>query len=359
MEKIGERIQTLRHRRNLTQEQMAAALGVTAAAVSKWETRAACPDIAMLPPLARLLGTTIDGLLDFHPALTREEVENLVEQGQTLFEQGQAQEAVETCEKLLRQYPGDLYLEFCTASLYMRYLRALPEEAFIQEQMERMVALFESSSHSGDPEIAGASQVILSSLYTMLGETDRALELAEKLHQPELNARLLRASILLQKGELEEAEKLHQIGLYSAGRDCLLHLTGLTAIARRREDRNWALELAEIALKLDRVLRMEELGGMAGNFYVTRAGIYCRMGRLEEAMEDLAAYVEEALRLGAIANGQRPTGRLYSRTEVSSNGISCEYFLNNAALLLEQEEDLVPLRALPEYKKLLQRLKKQ
>ncbi len=37
-ESMGKRIQKLRRQRGLTQEQAAAALGVTAAAVSKWET---------------------------------------------------------------------------------------------------------------------------------------------------------------------------------------------------------------------------------------------------------------------------------------------------------------------------------
>ena len=53
---IGKRIQHLRREKGLTQEQIAAALGVTSAAVSKWETNAALPDIGMLCPLARLLG---------------------------------------------------------------------------------------------------------------------------------------------------------------------------------------------------------------------------------------------------------------------------------------------------------------
>ncbi|MDE6899469.1 MAG: helix-turn-helix domain-containing protein, partial [Oscillospiraceae bacterium] len=55
---IGKRIQRLRREKDLTQEQMAAALGVTSAAVSKWETGAAIPDVSMLCPLARMLGTT-------------------------------------------------------------------------------------------------------------------------------------------------------------------------------------------------------------------------------------------------------------------------------------------------------------
>ena len=75
MVSMGKRIQRLRKERELTQEQAAEALGVTAAAVSKWETDAACPDVAMLAPLARLLKVTVDDLLDFRPVLAPEEIQ--------------------------------------------------------------------------------------------------------------------------------------------------------------------------------------------------------------------------------------------------------------------------------------------
>ena len=70
----GKTIQTLRRQKGLTQEQLAEAVGVTAAAVSKWETASAYPDILLLCPLARALGTTPDILLDFRPLLSEEEL---------------------------------------------------------------------------------------------------------------------------------------------------------------------------------------------------------------------------------------------------------------------------------------------
>ena len=60
---IGGHIAALRKTRGLTQEQLAAQLGVSAPAVSKWETNSSCPDITLLCPLARALGTNVDTLL--------------------------------------------------------------------------------------------------------------------------------------------------------------------------------------------------------------------------------------------------------------------------------------------------------
>ena len=64
---LGSRIAELRRRKNMTQEELAAELGVTPQAVSKWEN-----DITLLPQLARLFGVTTDELLGNtgHPETT-------------------------------------------------------------------------------------------------------------------------------------------------------------------------------------------------------------------------------------------------------------------------------------------------
>ena len=56
----GAKIAALRKIRNMTQEQLAAQLGISAPAVSKWETGSSYPDITLLAPLARALGTNLD-----------------------------------------------------------------------------------------------------------------------------------------------------------------------------------------------------------------------------------------------------------------------------------------------------------
>lgn len=63
-EKIGEFISGLRKSRNLTQKELAEQLGVTDKAVSKWERGAGYPDISMLRPLAEVLGTSVNELLE-------------------------------------------------------------------------------------------------------------------------------------------------------------------------------------------------------------------------------------------------------------------------------------------------------
>lgn len=60
---IGKRIAGLRKEKGLKQEELAEMLGVSGQAVSKWENDQTCPDISLLPQLARILGVTVDELL--------------------------------------------------------------------------------------------------------------------------------------------------------------------------------------------------------------------------------------------------------------------------------------------------------
>ena len=60
---LGRAILELRRKNNVTQEDLAAELGVTAAAVSKWENGYTLPDVLMLCALADYFQVTTDELL--------------------------------------------------------------------------------------------------------------------------------------------------------------------------------------------------------------------------------------------------------------------------------------------------------
>ena len=60
---LGKRISDLRHEKGLKQDELAEKLGISAQAVSKWENDQTCPDISLLPQLAKILGVSVDELL--------------------------------------------------------------------------------------------------------------------------------------------------------------------------------------------------------------------------------------------------------------------------------------------------------
>ena len=71
---IGKVIRRYRKEQNLTQEEMATRLGVTAPAVNKWENGNSMPDITLLGPIARLLHISVNELLSYREDLTEEEI---------------------------------------------------------------------------------------------------------------------------------------------------------------------------------------------------------------------------------------------------------------------------------------------
>ncbi|MBE7003303.1 MAG: helix-turn-helix domain-containing protein [Ruminococcaceae bacterium] len=99
MEQFAKRIRSFRLRRDLTQERLAELLGVTAQAVSKWETGASCPDISLLPALSAALGVTLDELFATSDETHLERIEQMIEDGAALSE-----EDFRYAEKRLREY---------------------------------------------------------------------------------------------------------------------------------------------------------------------------------------------------------------------------------------------------------------
>ncbi len=63
---IGQKIRELRRRDGRTQEDLAGALGVTAQAVSRWESGGSYPDMEIVPSIANYFGVSIDDLFGYH-----------------------------------------------------------------------------------------------------------------------------------------------------------------------------------------------------------------------------------------------------------------------------------------------------
>ena len=62
-ETFGQRLQCLRKNAELTQEEVATKLNITAQAVSKWENDVSAPDISVLVELSNILGVSLDELM--------------------------------------------------------------------------------------------------------------------------------------------------------------------------------------------------------------------------------------------------------------------------------------------------------
>ena len=76
---IGEKISYYRKQKNMTQEQLANQIGISAQAVSGWERGVGYPDITLLPGISHALGISIDELMGNDEIGVSEDIKNFYE----------------------------------------------------------------------------------------------------------------------------------------------------------------------------------------------------------------------------------------------------------------------------------------
>ena len=203
---LGTKIRELRRRDGRTQDNLAEALGVTAQAVSRWESSGSYPDMEMIPAIANYFHVSIDELFGYHDE--REEkiktiLDNatkiLTKQGFTMY-QGSLSDDVEECVNMLRaaseEFPNEpkILLKLAQA-LHMwgwnKYGgKGRPADStgiieydsdsnaknvFWQESIRVYEKLLKSNPSSEDREIAICQ---ITPLYCRMGEYEKAKALA-------------------------------------------------------------------------------------------------------------------------------------------------------------------------------------
>ena len=113
---ISKNIRKLRKERKMTQEQLAEALGVSFAAVSKWERGAAVPELGCIMELADLFGVSVDALLGYR--MQKNTVRDVVERIEKLQAEKSFTAAAEEAEKALTRYPNDFDLVYRCGGMY-------------------------------------------------------------------------------------------------------------------------------------------------------------------------------------------------------------------------------------------------
>lgn len=105
--KIGTIIKNLRNERNITQEQLSAALGVTPQAISRWESENGYPDIEFLPALADFFQVSTDELLGYKLSERERELREFRNEATRLAEIGDIDEQLKFARYAVSKFPND------------------------------------------------------------------------------------------------------------------------------------------------------------------------------------------------------------------------------------------------------------
>ena len=107
---IGINIKRIRLERNLTQEEIANHIGVSAQSVSKWERGEGYPDIELLPSLANYLGISVDDLLGVSESEKRNKYDEINKKWVYNNKSGLHSENVDLMKEALKKFPNDALL---------------------------------------------------------------------------------------------------------------------------------------------------------------------------------------------------------------------------------------------------------
>lgn len=125
---IGKQIRTYRLQKQVRQEDLAEYLGITTAAVSKWETEASTPDIALLPGIAAYFGVSIDDLFQISHEAQFERIEHMLWNESRIRHENFVQ-AVSFLEGVIREEPNNAEAYRYLAELYNHRAHADHEKA--------------------------------------------------------------------------------------------------------------------------------------------------------------------------------------------------------------------------------------
>ena len=195
----------LRRKNDMTQEDLAEALGLTPQAVSRWENGAAFPDSTVIRKLAYLFDVTTDYLLEVDPVRMQESIREILAKADA----AEPEEAAELLRAALAEYPRnkDLMsaLSFC---LYYRMYNHMDDHADRKAKkiLDEALALTEFLYENGHEDV-----YTLLGMYRDAGMTDKGKELLKKL--PGYDN--VRQEMAIQLAEGEEKVRLMQENAYT------------------------------------------------------------------------------------------------------------------------------------------------
>ena len=249
---IGAVIRKHRLGKNLTQEEMARRLGVTAPAVNKWEKGNSMPDITLLSPIARLLDT----LLAHTDSLSDEAANQLILVRHEKLKIEPFETVFLWAKEQLQTYPNSSFLTLYMARVLHSHLQ-MQETNDEAEYAPYFVSCYQRALESEDEGIKSSAADALHYHYMGSDQFEKAEEYLDyfSAENPERKRKL--AAVYRETGRKDEALQMYEELLYSGYQSIQSTFHDIYYFSLKEEDFEKAHQMAE---KLRLLAQLFEMG---------------------------------------------------------------------------------------------------
>lgn len=246
--------------------------------MSKWERGISCPDVELLPSLARLLKTDLNTLLCFQEELTGKDLVVFCKEVNELYHRKGIRAAFDAAVEKIHEYPhNELLLHTMVVQLDgLLNMSALPDEeaepygAWLETWYQRL-------SQSSDPKISNGANYMMVGRCIRRGDYGRAQEVLDTM--PDRNdilstmadKLLLQVNVDLHQGRADEAAGELQKALYSAVNKVQLLLCKLEEAELAAGEGENARAVAEASVQLTRLFGLWSYGALVAPLQIAQA----------------------------------------------------------------------------------------
>lgn len=292
---IGRTIARERRAVGVTQEALAMHLGVTKAAVSKWELGLSLPDVSLLPRIASYFSLSLDELFDWRARLSEEEVA-------AIFARvcAEGREDVATAREHLRsavsEHFSDWNLLLVMSSLLTTWSAMAEDDKEAADLRDEAAELLDRVlAGSDDPGTLSLARQAKATALFSAGDAEGAAALLEPLVRPRSDDTatvMLLASCYRRLGREDEATELLQVRRLAAA---MLVLSSLLQEIGTSDDAAFVLAASDAARDVGAALSIEEVNPLLPvTLEAEAAGALLRAGEKDEALAALARAVDAA-----------------------------------------------------------------
>lgn len=173
---VADQIRFYRRQEGLTQEQLAEAMGVSVAAVSKWEQGQSLPEIPMLMELADFFDLSVDALLGYR--LRSNDRKSVSERLKVLRREDRYDEGLAEAEKALQKFPNTFTVVYECAKLFEMAGGTRKDKALQRRALDLLTHAIRLLPQNSDPQVSAMSlRLDMANVLLDMKDWERALAL--------------------------------------------------------------------------------------------------------------------------------------------------------------------------------------